>query len=571
MPANAVEPVATANPEAIAWPIALAVGIAISLLLFLRRSRQSRRRGESTWRSPWPKPVPQRVDPPLGDCHTPDYLDALDAIGTKLVELNADAASPDAAPLPEPPSKETDVGDFASATNVTKGANPVFRRQKTVNPGDVLITKSEALALVNKEGDRLSARLQDLLREAEILHNETFDQQQANFRELLGQFQELQDKREHDLALMLESKNELANELASAILKFRQAEAKATEGILQLKDQLEGVPRKLESQINDSQLAQERLSTALEVLRADLHYQETGQNDLRKELSLACEQLPEGIRKQEANMLRESAERRAAIAQLAFDIKTNQLTAENDSSLLVRQLNETKSLLATFGQRLERAEEKQAQALDTIYGQIAANEALDILKQRVLCDLNELKVRLDRGEANFTVLRQQLEKLQASAPEERNMLIKQLYQEVDRALAAAAQGSLTYREEIVALKEENTRLAQRQHQIVQLVAGLHSAVGKTDAHAAGELERIKAQNHELQQMVVSMLKGAKSPGGPTSATARPENSAPSALRKPVNPETPRPIDFWGRFLGREKASDRQDTSAPRKRRPHQGN
>ncbi|MBM3268276.1 MAG: hypothetical protein FJZ01_11565, partial [Candidatus Sericytochromatia bacterium] len=403
-----------------------------------------------------------------------------------------------------------------------------LRRHKTVNPGDVLITKGEAQTLVEKEHERLFGRMQALTREVEIRTAEALAIHRETFKELLEQFEALQENRDADLAAMNDLKNDLANEVTAATLKLKQAEAKATDGMLRLKDQMDNLTRKLEGWAADARISEERLAGALETIREGWENQLEAHAELRKEVQRLTELHQDISRKQEANADREAAERRSAIEQLAFEIKTVQLQAENDFSVMASRLDELKSAIGTLGGRLDRTEGSQAQALDAVYRKIEAGEAVEALKSRVARDLEDLKVRLDRGETNSAEVRGMLEAMQSDLREESSRILSQVIHEVEKGIATSTQSSVAYQNQIDALKEENARLSQRQHQIVQLMASLHTAIGKADARASEEVERLKAQNNELQQMMLSMMRG-----GPRPQTASPQPPASPPQRRPA--------------------------------------
>jgi hypothetical protein len=424
------------------------------------------------------------------------------------------------------------------------------RKSKTVNPGDILITKGEAQSIVEKEAERLLGRMQALTRDVEVRTAEALAVHRETFRELLEQFEALQDNRERDLASMHDLKNQLANEVTAATLKLKQAEAKATEGMLRLKDQMDNLTRKLEGWSADARISEERLTGALETIREGWENQMEAHSELRKETMRLTEMIQDLSRKQEANADRESAERRAAVDQLAFEIKTVQLAAENDFSVMATRIDELKSGIGTLSQRIDRTEGHQSQAIDAVYRKIEAGEAVEALKQRIAHDLEDLKIRLDRGETTASDVRMQLERLQTEFGDERRGLMSQVYQEVEKGMTTAAKGNAAYQEQIDALKEENSRLSARQHQIVQLLSSLHSALGKADARAAEEVERLKAQNHELQQMMLSMMRGARpkaETGDPPSQghtgqhPGRPSPDVPpQPRRQPPSPPEARP-------------------------------
>ncbi len=382
------------------------------------------------------------------------------------------------------------------------------RKQKTVNPGDVLISKGEAQGLVEKETDKLMARMQGLMRDLEIRTAEALAVHRETFRELLEQFESLQENRDHDLASMHDLKNQLANEVTAATLKLKQAESKATDGMLRLKEQMDNLTRKLEGWACDAKISEERLTGALETIRDGWENQMEAHAELRKEVMRLTESMQDLGRKQEASSDRESAERRAAIDQLAFEIKTVQLSTENDFSLMASRVDELKTGLGTLAQRLDRTEGHQAQAIEGVYRKIEAGEGLEALRHRFGLELEGLK--------------------------------GQLYQEMEEAMTTAARGRMAYQEQIDSLKEENGRLSQRQHQIVQLMANLHSALGKSDARAAEEVERLKAQNAELQQMMLSMMRsGPRPPAQP--GQSPPQGAQGQPQRRPAPPADQRPM------------------------------
>lgn len=534
----------------------------------------------------------------------------LDFFKTSARGSDPGAASPAApashgpAPQPAGPASQREV-IHVGRSGGTDEPTDFRRKQKTVNPGDVLITKGEAQSIVEKEADRVLTRMQGLVREVEIRTAEALSIHRETFRELLEQFEALQENRDRDLAEMHDLRNQLANEVTAATLKLKQAEARATEGMLRLKEQVDNLTRKLEGWAVDARISEERLTGALETIREGWENQMEAHAELRKEVMRLAESLQDLGRKQEASADREAGERRAAIDQLAFEIKTVQLGTENDFSVMASRLDELKSGIASLSQRLDRTEGQQAQAIDALNRKIDAGEAVEALKQRLGLELETLK--------------------------------GQLYEEIERGLAASSRGNLAYQEQIDALKEENARLSQRQHQMVQLLANLHSALGKSDARAAEEVERLKAQNAELQQMMLSMLRSGQRPtaqaphaagqgqvprrqppqaavhphapqppvpgyapapqaqpqGGspsrapgqahpvappgqspdpaaPTTGAQLPEIPARSAAepRHRAEPEEPvhepRPIDLWSRLMGRDRHSDEQ--ASQRKRR-----
>jgi predicted nucleic acid-binding Zn-ribbon protein len=351
--------------------------------------------------------------------------------------------------------------------------------------------------------------------------------------------------------------------------------------------------RKLEGWACDASISEERLAGALETIREGWENQMEAHAELRKEVMRLTESFQDVSRKQDGSADREASERRAAVDQLAFEIKTVQLATENDFSVMASRLDEIRGGLGNLGHRLDRAEGQQAQAIDAVYRKIEASEAVEALKQRVARDLEAL----------------------------RGQFFKEMENAMTAALTAATEGSVAYQDHIDALKEENARVSARQHQLVQLMSPIHTSLGKADARASEEVERLKAQNHELQQMVMAMMRAAPRPAHPSAApsgtgqapvrrapapghgapagpdtgapgpvappaAARPAQSgAPAPVGSPTRPpaaEVPArtarsaedldaddgapaaersPIDLWGRLLGRG-----DDPTSQRKRR-----
>lgn len=372
-----------------------------------------------------------------------------------------------------------------------------LRRQKTVQPSEVLITKGEAHLLVEKEADRLVSRMQGWLRDVELRTAEALAVHRDTFRELLEQFEGMQESRERDLASGHDLRNYLANEVASATLKLKQAEAKATEGLLRLKDQVDGLTRKLEGWAGESRISEERFTTALDTIREGWESQIEAHSDLRTEVARLAELFGDAGRKQDTAVDREASERRTAIDQLAFEVKTAHLATENDFSVMTMRIEEFKTVLEALSGRLARTED---------------------LRSRI----DALGHRLDRNDSQHV---QAVESLHRKVESQFSL-------DFEQALEHAAHGVVAYQDQLESIMEDNARISARQHQIVQLVASLHAALGKADARATEDLDRLRAQNQELQQMVLTLMRGSR-PQGQNLPT---DKETPPAKRVPIGPD-----------------------------------
>jgi len=109
--------------------------------------------------------------------------------------------------------------------------------------------------------------------------------------------------------------------------------------------------------------------------------------------------------------------------------------------------------------------------------------------------------------------------------------------------------------QFITLQQENQRLAQRLQQVLQLMQSLNQTVHQAESRTMQEIDWLKGQARGLSD-------------------TRPAQQAPAAsvhaqqdqppLTPPPPPGEERPIDLWGRLMGRDRESA-EDTL--RKRRP----
>ncbi len=473
-------------------------------------------------------------------------------------------------------------------------------RLRSVKPGDVLVTKGEVQALVEKEGDRVFGRLIDLMGESETRTESIVGGMRETFKEVLEQFESLQDARKHDLTEIHDLKHDIENELANATLKVKQSEGKTTEGLVRLSDRVEDLARKIEDWISDQSLAEERLNGALAGLRSGWESQIEAQGDLRRALREVSDDSQGAIRRVEGILDREATDRRAEIDRIHLELRARKDELRDLASLAGR-LEDLKSSQDGLHHRIDRAETQQRQAAEDLQRKLDAAEmqqrqgvanlerkldaaeTIETLRRQVTNDLDTLRIKVERGDGQVADVKSAIEAVQAVIREEQTALINQLYQDLDSARDQISQQARTYHDQVEELKEENTRLGQRQYHMIQLLSNLHSTIGKSDARTLEEVERLKAQNSELQQMVMHLVRQGKGamPSAPA-ATPRPVTSAPppnaaasSPARPPIPPQAPavgpvdtsdgKPIDLWGRLVGRTAPGAEEDTQ--RKRRP----
>lgn len=563
----------------------LAIGLVAGAWLFIqgrRRQRKVRRKRQGR--------------PQVPDLGAVDYLDALArdtedplaGLTSPEVPLDRDptlalipeGSDPPASPVASAP--EVDLADLvlsapppvrtvpeelrarARGEEVPVEVNP----RKGVRPEDVLVTRGDLDRILDKGLDRLFQRMLASVEDLERKTHEAVQAQREGFKELLGRFHDLQETRERDLAEHHARMGRFDQDLAAVELRWRGTDAKAAEADLRLREQAEGLLRRMGGQEGAMEALGARIEGLGQALRQTTEHGRAEFDLLRGELGEVRKALDEARRQLRAELGDEAAQRRQGMEDVRDEDRAARREVERQVQQVATRLEEVATQVSGrieqlgrdldgTGQQILQAEIHQRESLRQVHERLVPQGQMGQLRQEV-SDLKALLVQRDREVED---LRLRFDQMVRDQRDDRQQLLQQLQRElghVHQATPLLEQQQIQF----ITLQQENQRLAQRVQQVLQLMQSLNQTVHQAETRTLQEIDWLKSQVRSTPDPRYVPI------AAPVPAAA-PVPVAEPVLTPPPSPPSPpagddRPIDLWGRLMGRDRESV-EDTL--RRRRP----
>ncbi|MEB3203194.1 MAG: hypothetical protein VKP57_00695 [Candidatus Sericytochromatia bacterium] len=486
---------------------------------------------------------------------SPEAQGTPEAAGLDMTEVDLQDLDLSVAPPPRPVAEELKARARGEQPPVPQGV------RRGVRPEEVLVTRGELDRVLERGLDRLFQRMLGNVEDLERKTHEATEAQRSGFKELLGRFQDLQEARERDLAEQHARLGRFDQDLAAVELRWRGTDAKSTEAELRLREQAEAMARRMANQEAGVEAMGTRVDGVGQALRQAADHSRAEFEMLRGELAELRKAVDEARRQLRAELGDEAAQRRQHVDDAREEDRAGRREIERMVQQFATRLEELSVHAAGrmeqlgrdldgVGQQILQAEIHQRESLRQVHDRLVPQGQLGQMRQEVT-DLRALLAQRDR---EVEELRGRMDQMIRDQREDRQQLLQQVQRElshVHQATPMLEQQQIQF----ITLQQENQRLAQRVQQVLQLMQSLNQTVHQAESRTMQEIDWLKGQARGLSD-------------------TRPVQQAPTPsmhaqqVQPPLTPPPPpgeeRPIDLWGRLMGRDRESA-EDTL--RKRRP----
>ncbi|MEB3238361.1 MAG: hypothetical protein VKO64_12150 [Candidatus Sericytochromatia bacterium] len=435
--------------------------------------------------------------------------------------------------------------------------------RRGVRPEEVLVTRGELDRVLERGMDRLFQRMLANVEDLERKTHEATETGRTGFKELLARFQDLQEARERDLAEQHARLGRFDQDLAAVELRWRGTDARTTEAELRLREQAEGMARRMANQEAGVEAIGERVEGVGQALRQAADHSRAEFEMLRGELAELRKAMDEARRQLRAEVGDEAAQRRQHVDDVREEDRAGRREVERVIQQLGVRLEEVSTQAAGridqlgreldgVGQQILQAEIHQRESLRQVHDRLVPQGQLGQMRQEV----TDLKTQLAQRDREVEELRARLDQMVRDQREDRQQLLQQVQRElnhVHQATPMMEQQQIQF----ITLQQENQRLAQRVQQVLQLMQSLNQTVHQSESRTMQEIDWLKGQARGI-------MDGRTVQAPPAAPVPQQQLQQQPPLTPPPPPGEERPIDLWGRLMGRDRDSA-EDTL--RKRRP----
>jgi|GEM_PF-1990752 len=491
----------------------------------------------------------------VGSPVLPEAQMSQEVSGPDVTEVDLQDLDLSAAPQPRPVAEELKARARGEHPPMPQGV------RRGVRPEEVLVTRGELDRVLERGLDRLFQRMLGNVEDLERKTHEATEAQRSGFKELLGRFQDLQEARERDLAEQHARLGRFDQDLAAVELRWRGTDAKSTEAELRLREQAEAMARRMANQEVSVEAMGTRVDGVGQALRQAADHSRAEFEMLRGELAELRKAMDEARRQLRAELGDEASQRRQHVDDAREEDRAGRREVERVVQQFATRLEELSVHAAGrmeqlgrdldgVGQQILQAEIHQRESLRQVHDRLVPQGQLGQMRQEV----TDLKALLAQRDREVEELRGRMDQMIRDQREDRQQLLQQVQRElshVHQATPMLEQQQIQF----ITLQQENQRLAQRLQQVLQLMQSLNQTVHQAESRTMQEIDWLKGQARGLSD-------------------TRPAQQAPAAsvhaqqdqppLTPPPPPGEERPIDLWGRLMGRDRESA-EDTL--RKRRP----